>query len=96
MVATLGDRGATAWHEGRVLAQPAHDVWAVDTTGAGDTFSGALAASLWQGRPFERALARASFAASLACMQHGARGGMPRAADLDLAMKDWQTEEDRR
>lgn len=96
VVATLGDRGATAWHEGRLLTQRAHDVWAVDTTGAGDTFSGALAASLWQGRPFERALARASFAASLACMQHGARGGMPRAADLDLAMNDWQTEEDRR
>lgn len=96
VVATLGERGAVAWHDGRALAQPAHDVWAVDTTGAGDTFSGALAASLWQGRPFEQALARASFAASLACLQPGARGGMPRAADLDLAMKDWQTEEDRR
>jgi len=96
VIATMGGRGSIAWHAQRHLVQPAHDVWAVDTTGAGDTFAGAFTASMWQGRPFDVALARASFAASLACTKHGAREGMPHTIDLDLAMKDWQAEEDRR
>lgn len=96
IIATMGARGAVGWHRNRHLAQPAHDVWVVDTTGAGDTFTGAFVASLALGHDFERALARASFAASLACTKHGARAGMPHEIDLRLAMKDWQTEEDRR
>jgi len=96
VVATLGARGAVAWHERRRFEQPAHDVWAVDTTGAGDTFAGALAASLWQGRPFEQALARAAFAASLACIKPGARGGMPGGDELDRAMADWRHDDDDR
>lgn len=94
VVATLGARGAVAWHERRRIEQAAHDVWAVDTTGAGDSFTGALAASLWQGRPFEQALARAAFAASLSCMKAGARGGLPTAAELDRALSDWQHDDD--
>lgn len=96
VIATMGARGAVAWHRDRHVAQPAHDVWAVDTTGAGDTFTGAFVGSLALGHGFDLALARASFAASLACTKHGARAGMPHEIDLQLAMKDWQTEEDRR
>lgn len=96
VIATLGARGARAWHDGRLHEQAAHDVWAVDTTGAGDTFCGALLAALHEGRPFAQALARACFAASLACLKPGARDGMPRRADLDAAQSTWQLEEDRR
>jgi ribokinase len=96
IVLTRGDRGVVAWRDGSRHEVPGHDVWAVDTTGAGDAFVGALAASLWQRRPFAQALARANFAASLACRQRGARGGMPRAEELEAAMRDWRLEEDRR
>lgn len=83
VVVTLGARGAVAWDGGRRVEQAAHDVWVVDSTGAGDTFVGALAASLWQGRSFDEALHRAGVAAALACAKVGAREGMPTAAELD-------------
>jgi ribokinase len=83
VVATLGSRGSAAWDAGRLIVQPGFHAAVVDTTGAGDTFAGALAASLWQRRPFEEALRRANAAAAISCTRAGARGGMPRAADLD-------------
>lgn len=83
VVATLGSRGSAAWDAGRLIVQAGFHAAVVDTTGAGDTFAGALAASLWQRRPFEEALRRANAAAAISCTRAGARGGMPRAADLD-------------
>lgn len=86
VVVTLGARGGMAWDEGRLLSWPGHAVSVVDSTGAGDTFTGALAAALWQGRPFDEALRRANAAAALSCTQPGARGGMPRLAELEAWM----------
>ena len=83
VVATLGGRGAVAWDGRLLLQEPAHDIWMVDSTGAGDTFTGALAASLVQGRGFDEALHRAGVAAALACGKVGAREGMPTAIELD-------------
>ncbi len=86
VVVTLGARGAVAWDGGRRIDEPAHDVWVVDSTGAGDTFVGVLCASLWQGRIFDHALHRAGVAAALACAKVGAREGMPTALELDAAI----------
>lgn len=83
VVVTLGARGAVAWDNGRCIEEPAHPVWVVDSTGAGDAFVGALCASLWQGRIFDHAMHRAGVAAALACAKFGAREGMPTAAELD-------------
>ncbi len=88
VVVTLGARGSAAWHGGQRSEQPAHDVWVTDSTGAGDCFAGALAASLWQGHGFDGALRRAGLAAALACTRPGARGGMPDAATLAAAWLD--------
>jgi ribokinase len=87
VVVTLGSRGALAWDEGRTLQQMPHDVWMTDSTGAGDTFAGALAAALWQGRPFDEALRRAGVAAALACTRRGARTGMPTALELEAVLR---------
>lgn len=83
VVATLGQRGCVAWDAGRLIQQPGFTAAVVDTTGAGDTFAGALAASLWLRLPFEQALRRANAAAAINCTHAGARDGMPRAAELD-------------
>jgi ribokinase len=87
IVVTLGAQGGRAWDHGRVLAWPAHAVEAVDSTGAGDTFVGALAAALTQGQAFEAALQLANVAAALACTAPGARGGMPSLAALETHMR---------
>jgi ribokinase len=57
-----------------------------DTTGAGDTFNGVLAARLAGGDDLATAVPYAIAAASLSVTQVGARGGMPTAAEIVNAM----------
>lgn len=56
-----------------------------DTTGAGDTFNGVLAASLAAGNTLDEACRRAVIAASLSVRQVGARTGMPSAEEVAIA-----------
>ncbi len=88
VVVTLGARGCRAWSSGSRFALPGRRVAVVDTTGAGDTFAGALAAALARGADLRVALAEANAAAALSCTRAGARGGMPTRAELDAAMAD--------
>ncbi|MFM2053818.1 MAG: ribokinase [Pseudomonadota bacterium] len=83
VVVTLGGDGLVWVGPHGALALPAPRVTAVDTTGAGDTVVGALAAGLAQGRPVAEALARAQAAAALAVSRLGTQSAMPRAAEVD-------------
>lgn len=85
-IVTLGARGAVAFHRGQRIATPAPAVAAIDTTAAGDSFTGAFAASLDQGQPFETALRRGIVAGSLCCTKAGAQTSVPWAADIDAMM----------
>jgi ribokinase len=60
-------------------------VGAVDTTGAGDAFNGALAAELAAGRELDDAVRTAIAAAALSTRAHGARAGMPSRDELARA-----------
>jgi ribokinase len=89
LVVTRGAEGAQAWlADGGRLAVPALPIMPVDTTGAGDTFVGVLAAALDQGVPLATALRRASAAAGLACRGRGAQAAMPDKAAIDRAVLD--------
>jgi ribokinase len=83
VVLTLGTRGAIYQDASQRIETPAWPVTAVDTTGAGDTFTGYLVASLLQGLPVERAMARAARAAALCVTRPGAADAIPRAAEVD-------------
>jgi ribokinase len=86
-VLTRGAAGSTAFlADGERIDIPALPVDAIDTTGAGDTFVGVLAAGLDQGLPLEVALCRASAAAGLACLAHGAQTAMPERTAIDAAV----------
>ncbi|MDQ7973610.1 MAG: ribokinase [Rhodocyclaceae bacterium] len=77
VVVTLGSRGAVAVDADGARHHPAPVVRAVDTTAAGDTFLGALAVALAQGRGFDAAVALGIRAAAL-CIQHaGAQPSIP-------------------
>ncbi|MFG2846192.1 PfkB family carbohydrate kinase [Kitasatospora sp. NPDC048296] len=81
-VVTLGGEGALVV-TGEVLARlPAPAVRVVDTTGAGDVFCGALAAGLARGAALAEAAATAVAAGAFAVTALGARGALPRPADL--------------
>lgn len=87
LIVTRGAAGADAYlRNGATLSVPALPVAAIDTTGAGDTFVGVLAAALAQGQPIETGLRRASAAAGLACLARGAQAAMPDAAAIEEAM----------
>jgi sugar/nucleoside kinase (ribokinase family) len=67
----------------RIWEVPADRVPTIDSTGGGDAFCGALAASLAEGRPLAEAVRRAVAAAALATTHVGAREGMPTANELE-------------
>ena len=77
VVITLGADGALVWSEGRLTAVLAPTVTVVDTTGAGDTFVGALADALARGQPLLDAAHWAVHAASLSTASLGATTAMP-------------------
>jgi ribokinase len=83
---TLGKRGVLALVGGEALMVPGRAVMAVDTTGAGDCFVGALAAQLAQGTSLRDALSYANVAASICVQRMGAAPSMPTAAEVANAI----------
>lgn len=86
VVVTLGPQGAVVVDDGAVEHVPAPLVETVDTTGAGDTFCGALAAELAAGSSLIDAVRFAVHAASISVTVPGARGGMPSRADVEASL----------
>lgn len=76
-VVTLGGKGALAVDRGQLWQVDSMDIDPVDTTGAGDAFTGVLAAGIDSGLPLPAALHRASVGAALACMALGAQESLP-------------------
>ncbi|MCS3728061.1 ribokinase [Bradyrhizobium betae] len=79
---TLGKRGVLALAASEEFAVPGRAVKAVDTTGAGDCFVGALAAQLADEVALRAALAFANAAASISVQRMGAGPSMPTAAEV--------------
>lgn len=84
VVATLGADGAHVTTEaGAHTAVGAYPARPADTTGAGDTFTAVLAASIARGDDIVDAVRRAAAAAALSTERIGARAAMPRTADIE-------------
>ncbi|OAF11299.1 ribokinase [Bradyrhizobium neotropicale] len=79
---TLGKRGVLALAGREEIAVPGRVVKAVDTTGAGDCFVGALAAQLADGATLPTALTFANAAASISVQRMGAGPSMPTATEV--------------
>lgn len=58
----------------------------LDSTGAGDSFIGALAMQIAAKTPLRKALTVACWAGACSCLQEGARGSMPSVADMPPAV----------
>jgi len=82
VIVTLGAGGCVWVHATGFEHVPAPRVRALDTTGAGDAFNGALAVALARGEPISRALREAVRAGSASTLRRGAAAAMPSAADL--------------
>lgn len=78
LVVTLGERGCALFRPNAApLWVPGYAMQVVDTIGAGDTFTGTLAAQLAQQSPWPQALRWANAAAALSTQAQGAVTAMP-------------------
>ncbi len=83
LLITEGKNGVRYFDGSKEVLVPGYPVKAVDTTGAGDTFNGALAVALTEGKSLYDALAFANLAASISVTKFGAQGGMPAREELE-------------
>ena len=83
VVRTLGDKGVEAATADGVHQVAAWPVEVVDSTGAGDCFTGVLASALDRGADLGQALIRANAAAALACTRPGSQRSAPQARETD-------------
>jgi len=83
VILKLGDLGCY-YSDGEASCHcPAFPVEALDSTAAGDTFNGGLAAALAEGQPIEAALRFANAAAALSVTRMGAQTSVPSRQEVD-------------
>ena len=87
IVLTLGGEGSVYCGDGRRVRQQAYKVQAVDTTAAGDTFTGFFFAAVADGVPADEALRRASKASSISVTRPGAAASIPTLNEVLEALK---------
>lgn len=83
VVVTLGEEGSIIYCDSQVHSIPAVPVDAVDTTGAGDSYVGAFAAGLNEGRADLEAASIAAAVAAVTTTGAGAQTSMPRGEDVE-------------
>jgi ribokinase len=84
---TYGAGGARLFRGGDPVAyHRPPDVEVVDTVGAGDTFTAALAVAMIEGQNEDSALKFAVAASALACTRHGAQPSLPLRAAVDALL----------
>ena len=77
VIITMGSQGAYVLSESLSKIIPARPVTPVDTTAAGDTFNGALAVALAEGKNTEEAIIFANQAAAISVTRLGAQSSIP-------------------
>jgi len=85
-VVTCGQKGALAIGPDGAWRIDALAIDSIDSTGAGDAFTGAFAASLDRGDRVAEALRWASVAGGLACLGHGAQPSLPRRSAIEARL----------
>ena len=88
VIITLGSKGAFVVTKTEKVSVPAFKVEAVDTTAAGDTFCGAFAVALVEGKSLKEALQFASAAAAISVTRMGAQPSAPTRNEIDTFLKN--------
>jgi len=86
IVMTLGEKGSVYWDGGRICRQHAVPADAVDTTAAGDTYTGYFISGIIRGLNTEKVLYRASVASSIAVTRAGAAPSIPVQKEVEAMM----------
>jgi ribokinase len=85
VIITMGAQGAYVRSGSHDMMLPRHEVAAVDATGAGDAFNGALVTALAEGLDLFEAARFANVAAALSVTKPGTARSMPSRREIDAA-----------
>lgn len=83
VIITMGSKGSMVCTPEDAVFVPSRKVQAVDTTGAGDVYNGALVAALAEGRPIAEAARMATLASSVAVTRMGAQTSAPYRNEIE-------------
>ncbi len=83
VIITMGKKGAFLHSESDSIFIPAFEVNALDTTAAGDTFNGALAVAVAEGKTLEDAVEYANAAAAISVTKIGAQPSIPLKKEIE-------------
>ena len=84
VIITMGSKGSLVCTPGETTFVPARKVKAVDTTGAGDVYNGALVAALAEGKSLVSAARIATAASAVAVTRMGAQTSAPHRNELEI------------
>lgn len=87
IITTLGNKGVRLLKAGEPTRIEPHHVNAIDTTGAGDTFIGGLAAGLLANKSFINAAELANIAAAISVTREGAASAIPTFDEIEPLLK---------
>jgi fructokinase len=77
VIVTKGGKGADVYTAGAKLSERSPNVKVVDAVGAGDAFSGTMAAAVLRGVPLKKALKQACAVGAYVVTRHGAQDRLP-------------------
>lgn len=82
LIVTLGSKGSLYINKEKSIFKKAYKVEAVDTTAAGDSYTGALAVALSNDKSIEEAMDFASKVGALSVLKEGAQSSLPTLEDV--------------
>lgn len=88
VIITMGGKGAVYNNQKEIIHKPVPEVKVVDTTAAGDSFSGAIAVALSGGRSLDEAIDFANIVGTLTVTRKGAQSSLPSLKDVDAFKKN--------
>jgi ribokinase len=86
LIITRGKDGVTYFNGREPVQVQSVAVTPVDTTGAGDTFSGAFAVAIGEGKSLKESIRFGNIAAGLSILKKGAQSGMPTKEEIEEFM----------
>lgn len=90
LIITLGDQGALVYTKNNVKKYPAHNVNAIDTTAAGDSFIGAFLSEWNKTNNLDKSMEYAIIASALTCTSIGAQKSIKNRDEIENYLKKYK------